>query len=181
MFTRRGDSGSTDTGDRRRVSKSSALVEVEGTLDEAISSIGNAIALSKWDDIRSDLRIAQEDLFTLGEEITASGHARKLDPARIDWLEERVVSYRTEVGPTRLFVVPDGTVQSTSMHLGRTVVRRLERKIVNAKDELSIPDHILAYVNRLSSLLFMVAILSNKRQGITERIWDIRGKKTEQH
>lgn len=44
MFTRRGDSGSTDTGDRRRVSKSSALVEVEGTLDEAISSIGNAIA-----------------------------------------------------------------------------------------------------------------------------------------
>jgi len=179
MFTRKGDKGTTDTGDRRRVSKSSALVEVEGTLDEALSTIGNAIALSRWDDIKEDLRISQEDLFTLGEEITASGHARKLDPARVDWLEERVVKYRTEVGPTRLFVVPDGTVQSTSLHVARTVVRRLERKIVTAKEELSIQDHILAYANRLSSLLFMVAILSNKRQGIEERIWDIRGKKAE--
>lgn len=179
MFTRKGDKGTTDTGDRRRVSKSSALVEVEGTLDEALSTIGNAIALSRWDDIKEDLRISQEDLFTLGEEITASGHARKLDPARVDWLEERVVKYRTEVGPTRLFVVPDGTVQSTSLHVARTVVRRLERKIVTAKEELSIQDHILAYANRLSSLLFMVAILSNKRQGVEERIWDIRGKKAE--
>ena len=176
MFTRKGDSGSTDTGDRRRVSKSSSLVEVEGTLDEAFSNIGNAIALSKWEDIKNDLRITQEDLFTLGEEITASGHARKLDPGRVEWLEERVVIYRKEVGPIRLFIVPDGTLQSTSLHIARTVVRRLERKIVGSKEELSIPDHIIAYVNRLSSLLFMVAILSNKRQGIQERIWDIRGK-----
>ena len=120
MFTRKGDSGSTDTGDRRRVSKSSSLVEVEGTLDEAFSNIGNAIALSKWEDIKNDLRITQEDLFTLGEEITASGHARKLDPGRVEWLEERVVIYRKEVGPIRLFIVPDGTLQSTSLHIART-------------------------------------------------------------
>ena len=173
MFTRRGDTGETDTGLRERVSKGSALVNVEGTLDETIAFIGNALALTLWDDIRNDLRQMQDDLFTLGEHITTSGKGRKIVPERTVWLEERVKVYRSEIGKIRLFVVPDGSQQATSLHMARTVSRRLERYAVSVTRELQLEMPILTYLNRISSLLFMLAIVSNKRQGLEERIWSI--------
>ncbi len=73
VFTRRGDQGETDTGSRKRVAKSSSLINLEGTIDETISFIGFATVKTRWEDIRQDLRTVQEDLFTIGEEITSEG------------------------------------------------------------------------------------------------------------
>ncbi len=174
MFTRRGDSGETDTGLRERVSKGSALVNLEGTLDETISFIGHASVISRWDDIRTDLRQIQVDLFTLGEHVSASGKRRTIGKERTEWLEERVRAYKSEIGKIRLFVVPDGSPESTSLHVARTVARRLERYAVSVTRELQIETPVLTYLNRVSSLLFMLALASNKRLGIEERIWDIR-------
>lgn len=173
MFTRRGDTGETDTGLRERVSKGSALVNVEGNLDETISFIGNALVLTQWDDIRQDLRRIQEDLFTLGEHVSASGKRRTIMADRTVWLEERVKAYKSEIGKIRLFVVPDGSPQAASLHVARTVARRLERYAVSVTRELNLDMPVLTYLNRVSSLLFMMAIVSNKRLGVEERIWDI--------
>ncbi|WP_188679778.1 cob(I)yrinic acid a,c-diamide adenosyltransferase [Thermogymnomonas acidicola] len=174
MFTRRGDQGETDTGSRKRVAKSSSLINLEGTIDETISFIGFATVKTRWEDIRQDLRTVQEDLFTIGEEITSEGAGRHIDRSRVDWLEERTLEYRKEIGRIDLFVVPDGSEEATSLHICRTVVRRLERLAVSLRTELGFEGTILAYLNRLSSLLFMMALASNRRLGITERIWRFR-------
>ena len=173
MFTRRGDTGETDTGSRERVSKASEIINIEGNIDEAISFIGNALVVTKWNDLRADLISVQDDLFTLGEHLTANAKGRMLSAERTRWLEERTGAYRSEIGKIKLFVVPDGSVQSTSLHMARTVVRRLERITVASTGASRIDEPILSYLNRLSSLLFMQALVSNKRQGIEERIWPI--------
>ena len=174
MFTRRGDTGETDTGLRKRVGKASPLVEFEGTLDEAISFIGNALVITRWDDVRQDLLAAQEDLYALGEDVSAEGKGRTIKPDRVDWLEQRSREYKAEIGKVRLFVVPGGSVEATSMHIARTVTRRLERLAVYLSTEMELNRFVMIYLNRLSSLLFMTALVSNRRLGIEERIWDIR-------
>lgn len=173
MFTRKGDKGETDTSTGHRVSKGDALVEVEGTTDELNSFLGFAAAMVQWDDIKQDISAIQEDIFTLGEDILAGGRKRTIKEERVKWLEERVVLYKKEIGPIKLFVVPGGSVESGILHAVRTIARRLERTIVVASEIKEISPQVLSYANRLSSLLFMHALVANKRKGIEERIWSI--------
>ncbi len=174
MYTRRGDKGETDTGTGMRVTKGSHIIDAEGDFDELNSFIGFALVNTKWDDIRKDLEQIQVDLFTCGEHITAQGKRRTIDESRIKWLEDRVTYYRKEYGRIRLFVIPGGSIEATSLHMARTVCRRLERDLVKAKEEVEIESVIEEYVNRLSSLLFFHSIISNKRLGIDERIFYLR-------
>ncbi|MCL5987629.1 MAG: cob(I)yrinic acid a,c-diamide adenosyltransferase [Candidatus Thermoplasmatota archaeon] len=174
MYTRRGDKGETDTGTGVRVTKGSHIIDAEGDIDELNSFIGFALVNAKWDDIRNDLMAVQEDLFTCGEHITAQGKRRTIKDERVRWLEERIDIYRKEYGKIKLFVVPGGSVESTSLHMARTVCRRLERDLVKAKDEFPVEPVIEQYINRLSSLLFFHSLIANRRLGIEERIWYLR-------
>ena len=174
MYTKRGDKGETDTGTGMRVNKGSAIIDTEGDIDEVNSFIGFALVNAKWDDIKEDLQQIQVDLFTLGEHITAQGARRTITPERVKWLEERVNYYRKEYGKIKLFVIPGGSAEATTLHMARTVCRRLERDLVRSKDEFELPAILEEYVNRLSSVLFFHAIVSNKRLGIEERIFYLR-------
>lgn len=173
MFTRKGDSGETDATVGRRVGKDSPIVSIEGDVDELLSFIGHAIVSTKWDDIKNDLLAVQEDIFTVGEDISADGKRRTISADRVNWLEERTISYRKELGKIKLFIIPGGSPESTTLHIARTVARRLERNVVTASKEHRISKYAIMYLNRLSSLLFMQALVSNSRQGIEERIWSI--------
>ncbi|MCL4332349.1 MAG: cob(I)yrinic acid a,c-diamide adenosyltransferase [Candidatus Thermoplasmatota archaeon] len=173
MFTRKGDTGETDTGERKRVSKSSMIIGFQGDLDSLISFIGDALVSSRWDDVKEDLARVQNDLYTLGEEIITSGKKRTLDPGAVSWLEERTIAIKKEVGRIKLFVVPGGSRESTSLHIARTVCRDAERSLVSVSETTTIRPELLQYMNRLSSLLFFHSLVSNKRLGIEERIWDI--------
>ncbi|MCL4346187.1 MAG: cob(I)yrinic acid a,c-diamide adenosyltransferase [Candidatus Thermoplasmatota archaeon] len=174
MYTRRGDKGETDTGTGMRVTKGSHIIDTEGDFDELNSFVGFALVNTKWDDIRKDLEQVQVDLFVCGEHITAQGGRRTITEERVRWLEAKVNEYRKEYGKIKLFVIPGGSVESTSLHMARTVCRRLERDLVKSKDEVEISPVIEEYVNRLSSLLFFHSIISNRRLGIEERIWYLR-------
>ena len=174
MYTGRGDKGETDTGTGKRVNKGSHIIDAEGDFDELNSFVGFAWATSGWDDIKSDLEMVQEDLFVCGEHITAQATRRTMKEERVKWLEEKIDIYRKEYGKVTLFVVPGGSKESTSLHMARTVCRRLERDLVKAGQEISIPPVIEQYVNRLSSLLFFHSLISNRRLGIKERIWYLR-------
>ena len=103
-----------------------------------------------------------------------SGEGRSLAGDDTTWLEERVEHYRREIGPIHLFVIQGGSEESSRLHVARTVCRRYERMIVSGKYLLKISPHVLSYANRLSSVLFMMAIAANRRKGIEEEIWDIR-------
>ena len=173
MFTRRGDTGETDTGERIRVSKGSSLIAFQGDLDMLISFVGDALVTSRWDDIRGDLMTIQDQLFTVGEEITASAKRRTLSEDAVKWLEQKILGYRKEVGKIRLFVVPGGSREATSLHIARTVCRNVERSLVHLSSEREFRPELLKYMNRLSSLIFFHSLVSNRRLGIEERIWDI--------
>lgn len=180
MYTRRGDKGETDPGMGERVGKDALLVELEGTLDEFNSFLGLAGATLEWEDMESDIGRIQFEIFTLGEHIIMQGKGRKLTAENTSWLEERVDHYRKEIGTIRLFVVPGGSEQSASLHVARTVCRRLERLIVSGSRGFKISEDVLSYINRLSSVLFMMALAANRRLSVKETIWELRsGSKRE--
>ncbi len=174
MYTRRGDLGETDTGRGGRLGKDSLIVEMEGTNDELNSFIGLARAMMSWEDMGEDLARIQRDIFTMGEHIIKAGTGRSLTEEHTKWLEERVDYYRKEVGPVHLFVIQGGSQEAAYLHVARTVCRRYERMVVSGKEIMEISPHVLSYANRLSSVLFMMALASNKRKSIKEEIWDIR-------
>ncbi len=173
MFTRRGDQGETDNGLRVRIGKDSPMVDLEGTFDELNSFIGNALINTKWEDIKNDLIKIQNDVFVMGEDLTAESKHRTIKDDDVKWLEQRVLEYRKEIGKIKLFVIPDGSLQAVSLHMARTVARRTERLAVFVSKQMTMNKYIMIYLNRLSSMLFMQALVSNKRLGIVERIWDI--------
>ena len=174
MFTRRGDSGETDNTRGQRVSKASMLIDIEGTVDELNSFLGLAMEFSRWNDIKSDLDRIQNNIFTLGEHVLTESNGRKLSEDDVAWLEDRVNFYRKEIGKIVLFVIPGGSKESSALHVARTVSRRLERLLVLYAHEKKQSVVVMKYANRVSSLLFMLALASNKRQGIEERIWPLR-------
>jgi cob(I)alamin adenosyltransferase len=171
VYTRRGDTGETDTASGKRVTKSSLIMEWEGTLDELISQIGVSKMNAHWDDFNEDLGKVQLDLFHLGEEILTEGRGRRLRNDAVSWMEERISSYLKEAGQIRLFVVPGGSTEAAMLHLSRAVTRRAERRIVELNNAERINPLVLQYLNRLSSLLFFMAILANKRKGIEETVF----------
>lgn len=173
MFTRKGDSGETDRPLNGRVSKGDMMIEVEGEIDFLISVVGYASTIVPWQDIREDLESIQIDLFTIGEEILTSGKRRVLEQSRVVWLEQHSVAYKREAGKVRLFIVPGGSQESAILHVARTSARSLERIVVRYKESIYTTQTILSYLNRLSSLIFMHAVVANERKGISERIWDI--------
>lgn len=174
MYTRRGDGGETDSGRGERLRKDSLLVDLEGTNDELNSFVGLARSKVPWEDMKADLNRIQLDLFTLGEHIIKSGEGRHLMESDTKWLEERVDHYRKEVGPIHLFVVQGGSEEASFLHVARTVCRRYERAIVSGQDILQVSPDVLSYANRLSSVLFMMSLAANRRNGVKEEIWDIR-------
>lgn len=168
MYTRKGDEGRTDTASGRRVTKASLIMEWEGSVDELISQIGVAKLSVHWDDIKDDLDIVQMDLFHLSEEILTSGKGRKLRRDGVSWMEDRIAVYMKETGKVKLFVVPGGSKEATILHLARAITRRAERRVVELNKSEIIDPLLYQYVNRLSSLLFAMAVVANKRKGVEE-------------
>ncbi|NON62597.1 cob(I)yrinic acid a,c-diamide adenosyltransferase [Acidianus sp. RZ1] len=170
MFTRSGDDGNTNVI-RKRVGKDSPLVNFLGDLDELNSFLGLALTRIEWDDVRKDLERVQRELFVLGEDVSTGKELITQDSVK--WLEERTVYYRKESGPVRLFIIPGGTEEASTIHVARSVCRRVERNAVKYSKELEFSKWVIVYLNRLSSLLFSMAIIANKRKGVNERIYDI--------
>ncbi|EZQ11022.1 ATP--cobalamin adenosyltransferase [Candidatus Acidianus copahuensis] len=170
MFTRSGDDGNTNVI-RKRVGKDSPLVNFLGDLDELNSFLGLALTRIEWDDVRKDLERVQRELFVLGEDVSTGKELITQDSVK--WLEERTVYYRKESGPVRLFIIPGGTEEASTIHVARSVCRRVERNAVKYSKELEFNKWVIVYLNRLSSLLFSMAIIANKRKGVNERIYDI--------
>lgn len=171
MYSRRGDTGETDTPSGKRLKKDDPIIEWEGTLDELISQIGYSRVQLSWEDMNSDLSLVQMDLFHLGEEILTRGNGRRLREDGVSWMEGRIAVYLKEVGEVKLFVVPGGTKEAASLQLSRAVTRRAERRLVELNSVDRVNPLSLQYMNRLSSLIFMMALAANKRDKISETLF----------
>jgi cob(I)alamin adenosyltransferase len=175
IYTRTGDGGATTLFDGTRIAKSDPRVEAYGDVDEANASVGFVRAEGVDADIDELLGQVQRDLFALGsrladpaERIADRVTKIALGPEDVSRLEAAIDRYESELTALRRFVLPGGTRAAAALHLARTVCRRAERRMV-ALAVLEV--EFLAYVNRLSDLLFVLARVVNRRAGVAEAEW----------
>jgi cob(I)alamin adenosyltransferase len=175
IYTRTGDGGATTLFDGTRIAKSDPRVDAYGDVDEANAVVGVVRAQGLDADLDELLGQVQRDLFALGsrladpaERIADRVTKIALGPADVTKLEEWIDKYEAELTPLRRFILPGGTRAAAAMHLARTVCRRAERRMV-ALAVLEV--EFLAYMNRLSDLLFVLARVVNHRAGVAEAEW----------
>ncbi|MFN4337312.1 MAG: cob(I)yrinic acid a,c-diamide adenosyltransferase [Candidatus Nitrosocaldus sp.] len=179
IYTRAGDNGYTSLLGGKKVSKASLRVEAYGNIDELNSAIGLCLSfIDENDDVKAVLEEVQIDLFTIGAELAdpdMSATTPKVNMDMVKRLEKVIDRYEEEVGAIRYFILPGGSREASLLHLTRAVARRAERAIVALKDESgNVSDDLIAYMNRLSSLLFVLARVMNKRKGVKDIPWKVK-------
>jgi cob(I)alamin adenosyltransferase len=176
IYTRRGDSGETGLADGSRVSKASAQIEALGALDEVGAAIGFARQAVEDPAIAATLLFAQQRLFNCGaivaSEYTAAGPgAPAVTAADVAALEAAIDRFEG-TAQWRGFTLASGGEAATRLHLARTVARRAERRLVALAATAHVLPEILAFVNRLSDLLFAAAQATAAAAGIPQDRWD---------
>ncbi|PTX64562.1 ATP:cob(I)alamin adenosyltransferase [Melghirimyces profundicolus] len=175
IYTRRGDEGQTAVIGAR-VSKDDVRVEAYGTVDEANSFVGDAIARmrerdgQKYSDLIEVLTQIQQELFDVGSDLAVVKGKRpyKITAEHVDRLEEWVDRCLQEAPSVKKFILPGGTPVASSLHICRTVVRRAERRAVTLTLNDEINHEARRYLNRLSDLFFALARAANAREKIED-------------
>jgi len=176
LYTGTGDKGETSLYSGKRVSKESARVEAYGTVDELNSQIGAARSLlkDKASPLDQNLRDVQRDLFVLGGDLASDKTLSKvprIGKEHVQRLEKIVESTFARLPKLTRFVLPNGGVTGSQLHVARAVCRRAERTVVALSKSEEVNPEIIRYLNRLSTLLFDLARLANKMDGIPEEEW----------
>lgn len=170
IYTRTGDAGTTGLGDGSRVDKDSARVEAYGTVDEVNATIGMLLAHELPQGVAEALLEVQHNLFDLGGELCVPGYSA-LVPAQVSWLEEVLDAHNAELPPLKDFILPGGGHAAATCHLARTVCRRAERRVYTLARHEDVNPQGLAYLNRLSDLLFVLGRVLARREGGSEVLW----------
>jgi len=170
-YTRAGDDGFTSLLGEGRVAKYMPQPEAYGTVDEANAAMGVARAAARSPLTRDALLQAQRDLYHLMAELAATpktaGRFRTIDAGRVGWLEERTDAVTREVALPREFIVPGDALQAAYLDLARAIVRRAERVVARLlHDGLVENPELLRYLNRLSSLLFVLELYESALAGV---------------
>ncbi|MBU2478411.1 MAG: cob(I)yrinic acid a,c-diamide adenosyltransferase, partial [Gammaproteobacteria bacterium] len=169
-YTRTGDKGDTGLGDGSRIAKDSARVEAFGCVDELNSNIGLLLAQNDLPElIRSALTEIQHELFDLGGELCIPGHL-VINETHVARLEQTLDTLNADLPPLKEFILPGGNIAAACAHVARTVCRRAERRTVTLARNETINAQAIAYLNRLSDLLFVIARTLARKDG-GEVLW----------
>ena len=202
LYTRKGDKGTTGLfsakgrpasgwGCDQRISKSSAVAEALGTLDETNSFIGFCKARARKEKLMSGkikvdeiLHNVQKNLFIAQAEV--AGASMFIEESKVKEVEEIVDRIEKELPPITTFFIPGSSELSAMFDVARTISRRAERRVVavvdgyasekkkKIEDKEPVSEFTLAYLNRLSSLLYAFARLANHKAGAKEEIPDYK-------
>ncbi|MHB8652113.1 MAG: cob(I)yrinic acid a,c-diamide adenosyltransferase [Minisyncoccota bacterium] len=176
LYTRKGDGGDTGTfGCNQRMSKSSAVAEALGTLDEINSFLGvckmkeqEKLVQVNGESFEAILHNVQQNLFTVQAEV--AGADKHITDEKVKDVEAIIADIEKELPPIKTFFVSGGTELAASLDFARTLARRAERRVVAVAEEgsvvISAPTR--AFLNRLSSLLYAMARLANHVSGVKE-------------
>ncbi|MGC9356421.1 MAG: cob(I)yrinic acid a,c-diamide adenosyltransferase [Anaerolineae bacterium] len=168
FYTGKGDSGDTGRlGGEERLDKSDLLIDTIGTVDEATCAIGMARALAREPRVQKGLLEVQRRLYRLMSHISATPDLRKrytgLTEADVAWLEDLIARLSEDAPEVKIFVLPGDSPGGAASHQARAVVRRAERRLVAlAAVEPTIGAANLAFMNRLSSLMFVAALQEDR-------------------
>jgi len=170
IYTRTGDDGTTGLVDGSRCPKYSVRITAMGLVDEANSAIGLAICALPDADQRALLTRVQNDLFDLGADLATPAENNDFSPSDMvlrivasqpEWIEAQIDALNERLEPLTSFVLPGGTEAAARVHVARATTRAAERAMVQLADEVPVNPAALAYINRLSDLLFVLARVTN--------------------
>ena len=185
VYTRKGDTGDTYLIGGHKVSKDSLRVSAFGEIDELNANLGNCIFLmdeSVFKNIKSELLTIQHELFNLGNMIAVNSEnflegMPKIDSKSIDCLEDKIEVYNKNLPTLNSFVLPGGSELSIKFHIVRTICRRCERLVVKLSKTDDLDPIIIAYLNRLSDLFFVMSRWCNFIVEKKEITWNPNFKK----
>lgn len=178
IYTKTGDDGGTALFAGPRVSKDHPRIEAYGAVDELNALLGLVRSEPSLPaDIDALVEQIQHTLFAVGAELATpepEKHGTALvSPAQIEMLEQAIDEHEARLEPLREFILPGGTPAASALHVARTVCRRAERRIVTLGQisEASISPHVIAWINRLGDLLFVLARSANSAAGVPDVAW----------
>jgi cob(I)alamin adenosyltransferase len=177
IYTRTGDDGSTGLADGSRLAKHAPRMEAIGAVDEANSAIGFALCALGEGAHRAALTRIQNDLFDLGADLATPGEdfapsetSLRIIPAQVEWLEQAIDALNEGLKPLTSFILPGGEEAAARIHVARAAARRAERAVSALAESEPVNPAALAFVNRLSDYLFVLARASNA-QGAGDVLW----------
>jgi cob(I)alamin adenosyltransferase len=171
-YTRTGDDGFTGLLGEGRLPKYHLRMEAVGTVDEATAALGIARSVCREEKTRSILLATQRDLYHLMAELSATPENatrfRVIDEEKVRWLETQSDAVGAQVKMPKEFIIPGDTPAGAALDLARAVVRRAERLLAQLLHNLEIENlQLLRYLNRLSSLCFVLELFENQAAGQT--------------
>ena len=156
LYTRQGDGGWTRLADGQRLPKTALRIQALGDLDELNAALGLVLAFAPHHPSGALLRRIQHRLFDLGAELALPGH-HVLGTQQVLDLERAIDELNAPLPPLEEFLLPGGPPAAAQAQLARAVARRAERSLWRLAQEEPVEPHALAYLNRLSDLLFVLA------------------------
>lgn len=171
LYTGTGDDGKTKAFgcDQQRISKSSEFPEAIGALDELNTFLGLVkIRVAENKRITNIIREVQETLFIIQAEV--AGANKKINKSSVQHIEDMINIMEKEIPSIKGFSIAGGTEASALLDIARTSVRHTERRLISAIEAgvCIVTPETRVYINRLSSLFFVLARLANHTVGITE-------------
>ncbi len=170
FYTRKGDDGYTGRLGEGRIPKYHPVTEAVGAVDEATAALGMARVSVRGEMLPQILLTVQRDLYHLMSEISAApenaARFRKIDADRVIWLEEQTDLFTNQVEMPRNFILPGDSPGGAALAFARAVIRRAERHVARLLHENQLENmDILRYLNRLSSLCFVLELYENHAWG----------------
>ena len=177
IYTRTGDDGTTGLVDGSRVGKHALRMEAIGSVDEANSVLGLAVVALAGTHYAAPLTRIQNDLFDLGADLATPGNdftpspmALRIVAEQVAWLEHAIDGVNAELAPLTSFILPGGSEAAARTHIARATTRRAERACAALAAIEPVNPQALAYINRLSDYLFVLARALND-YGAGDVLW----------
>jgi cob(I)alamin adenosyltransferase len=173
LYTRTGDRGTTGLAGGSRVEKDSPRIRAYGTYDELGAHLGLAASelTAELEDVRAVLERLGHELFVAQAELATSAAkatSHRIDAAHVTRLEQEIDRFEATHPTLHSFVIPGGSRPAALLHVCRAISRRAERELWTLHRTEPLRPELLAWANRLSDLLFALALASNHRLGVSE-------------
>lgn len=170
FYTKNGDDGYTGLLGEGRTPKYDPRIEAVGNLDEASAALGVARVASLAADTADILITAQRHLYHLMAEVAATpeqaARFRVIENQQVAWLEEQTDRLSSLVSLPKGFILPGDSPAGAAMALARAIVRRAERSVARLLHANTLENqYLLHYLNRLSSLCFVLELYENQAAG----------------
>ena len=184
IYTKGGDKGETSLIGGKRISKADQRIIAYGSIDELNSTVGIVVSLleskdkDRFADLIDVLIQVQNDLFIVGSDLADPNYPRgseyktpRVKEEMASRLEPIIDKFESELEQITYFILPGGSIESSFLHLSRSIARRAETAIVVLAKNQTLNPSIIIYLNRLSDLLFVSARIVNKRSNVKDVAW----------